>query len=110
MLLKRFKTVAWWGAVLQREGEQAWGVQLRNKPPHWNDSLRCWCLNFRGRVKLASVKNFQLISVADPTKAIAMQARAPLLFWQLATAPPLESAQGDEKMLLAPFEDAGGYY
>ena len=22
--------------------------------------LRCWCLNFRSRVKLASVKNFQL--------------------------------------------------
>eukprot|EP00887_Chlorella_sp_A99_P004980 scaffold4.g4980.t1 len=34
-------------------------VVLHNKAPHWNDGLRCWCLNFRGRVKLASVKNFQ---------------------------------------------------
>lgn len=49
------------------------GVELQNKPPHWNDTLRCWCLNFRGRVKLASVKNFQLIKAEDPNKAIVMQ-------------------------------------
>ena len=34
---------------------------LHNKPPHWNAGLNCWCLNFHGRVKLASVKNFQLV-------------------------------------------------
>lgn len=50
------------------------GMELRNKPPHWNESLRCWCLNFRGRVKLASVKNFQLIASNDPSKTIVMQA------------------------------------
>lgn len=49
------------------------GIELRNKPPHWNDTLRCWCLNFRGRVKLASVKNFQLIKADDPSKTIVMQ-------------------------------------
>ena len=49
------------------------GVELQNKAPHWNDTLRCWCLNFRGRVKLASVKNFQLIKAEDPSKAIVMQ-------------------------------------
>ena len=53
------------------------GVELRNKPPHWNESLRCWCLNFRGRVKLASVKNFQLIASTDPSKTIVMQACFP---------------------------------
>lgn len=51
-------------------------MELLNKPPHWNESLHCWCLNFRGRVKLASVKNFQLIAAGDPEKAIVMQARA----------------------------------
>ena len=51
------------------------GLELRNKAPHWNDTLRCWCLNFRGRVKLASVKNFQLIKADDPSKAIVMQVR-----------------------------------
>lgn len=40
-------------------------LQLRNKHPHWNDDLHCWCLNFRGRVKLASVKNFQLVQDVD---------------------------------------------
>jgi len=34
---------------------------LHNKHPHWNEGLHCWCLNFKGRVKLASVKNFQLV-------------------------------------------------
>lgn len=39
---------------------------LRNKAPRWHEQLQCWCLNFRGRVTVASVKNFQLI--ASPTQ------------------------------------------
>jgi tubby and related proteins len=35
---------------------------LRNKAPRWHEQLQCWCLNFRGRVTVASVKNFQLIA------------------------------------------------
>ena len=41
-------------------------MELRNKPPHWTESLRCWCL--------ASVKNLQLIASSDQTKTIVMQA------------------------------------
>ncbi|KAJ3677906.1 hypothetical protein LUZ60_001709 [Juncus effusus] len=37
---------------------------LKNKPPRWHEQLQCWCLNFRGRVTIASVKNFQLIAGA----------------------------------------------
>ncbi|KAM0907217.1 hypothetical protein ACQ4PT_016264 [Festuca glaucescens] len=37
---------------------------LRNKPPRWHEQLQCWCLNFRGRVTIASVKNFQLIAAS----------------------------------------------
>lgn len=33
---------------------------LRNKSPRWHEQLQCWCLNFHGRVTIASVKNFQL--------------------------------------------------
>ncbi|KAF8712576.1 hypothetical protein HU200_028329 [Digitaria exilis] len=33
---------------------------LRNKEPRWHEQLQCWCLNFRGRVTVASVKNFQV--------------------------------------------------
>ncbi|BDA50150.1 Tubby-like F-box protein 9 [Coccomyxa sp. Obi] len=61
------------GFSRNEEWEGREGMQLRNKPPHWNDNLRCWCLNFRGRVKLASVKNFQLILSSDPSKSIVMQ-------------------------------------
>ena len=47
-------------------------MTMVNKAPHWNEQLRCWCLNFKGRVKLASVKNFQLVS-EDDTQQIVMQ-------------------------------------
>ncbi|KAJ0615283.1 putative transcription factor TUBBY family [Helianthus annuus] len=33
---------------------------LRSKEPRWHEELQCWCLNFKGRVTTASVKNFQL--------------------------------------------------
>ncbi|XP_043721654.1 tubby-like F-box protein 3 isoform X2 [Telopea speciosissima] len=44
---------------------------LKNKAPRWHEQLQCWCLNFRGRVTVASVKNFQL--VASPEDGIAGQ-------------------------------------
>ena len=39
---------------------------LRNKTPRWHEQLQCWCLNFKGRVTVASVKNFQL--AVDPSR------------------------------------------
>jgi hypothetical protein len=42
---------------------------LRNKSPRWHEQLQCWCLNFRGRVTVASVKNFQLIAAPPPLAA-----------------------------------------
>ncbi|KAG7031066.1 Tubby-like F-box protein 7 [Cucurbita argyrosperma subsp. argyrosperma] len=38
---------------------------LRNKAPRWHEHLQCWCLNFHGRVTVASVKNFQLVAAVD---------------------------------------------
>ncbi|XP_050203807.1 tubby-like F-box protein 3 isoform X2 [Mercurialis annua] len=38
---------------------------LRNKAPRWHEQLQCWCLNFNGRVTVASVKNFQLVASVD---------------------------------------------
>jgi len=37
-------------------------VALKNKSPRWHEQLQCWCLNFHGRVTVASVKNFQLVA------------------------------------------------
>ncbi|XP_062184316.1 tubby-like F-box protein 7 [Phragmites australis] len=51
---------------------------LRNKAPRWHEQLQCWCLNFRGRVTVASVKNFQLIASApQPASAGASVASQP---------------------------------
>eukprot|EP00252_Welwitschia_mirabilis_P000644 TRINITY_DN10622_c0_g1_i1.p1 TRINITY_DN10622_c0_g1~~TRINITY_DN10622_c0_g1_i1.p1 ORF type:complete len:405 (+),score=54.05 TRINITY_DN10622_c0_g1_i1:442-1656(+) len=41
---------------------------LKNKAPRWHDQLQCWCLNFHGRVTVASVKNFQLVAAIDPSR------------------------------------------
>ncbi|KAL3630276.1 Tubby-like F-box protein 5 [Castilleja foliolosa] len=42
---------------------------LNNKAPRWHEQLQCWCLNFKGRVTVASVKNFQLVAggAVDPS-------------------------------------------
>ncbi|KAL8166073.1 hypothetical protein V2J09_007572, partial [Rumex salicifolius] len=37
-------------------------LTLKNKVPRWHEQLQCWCLNFKGRVTVASVKNFQLVA------------------------------------------------
>lgn len=41
---------------------------LRNKAPRWHEHLQCWCLNFHGRVTVASVKNFQLVATLDESQ------------------------------------------
>lgn len=40
-------------------------VTLVNKQPKWNDAVGAYVLNFNGRVTMASVKNFQLVSPED---------------------------------------------
>nr|GMC98716.1 tubby-like F-box protein 5 [Ipomoea batatas] len=42
-------------------------LALKNKAPRWHEQLQCWCLNFKGRVTVASVKNFQLVAAVDPS-------------------------------------------
>ncbi|XP_075517020.1 tubby-like F-box protein 5 isoform X2 [Primulina tabacum] len=43
---------------------------LRNKTPRWHEQLQCWCLNFRGRVTVASVKNFQLVAAVESSQNV----------------------------------------
>ncbi|KAL6978436.1 Tubby-related protein 3 [Sarracenia purpurea var. burkii] len=42
---------------------------LKNKAPRWHEQLQCWCLNFNGRVTVASVKNFQLVASTEAASA-----------------------------------------
>ncbi|KAI9088621.1 hypothetical protein K1719_029735 [Acacia pycnantha] len=44
---------------------------LNNKAPRWHEQLQCWCLNFKGRVTVASVKNFQLVAAAEPQQNVS---------------------------------------
>lgn len=46
---------------------------LRNKAPRWHEQLQCWCLNFKGRVTVASVKNFQLVAAMNPSEIIPVE-------------------------------------
>ncbi|KAL6215871.1 hypothetical protein ACLB2K_015297 [Fragaria x ananassa] len=46
---------------------------LKNKAPRWHEQLQCWCLNFRGRVTVASVKNFQLVATAEPSQNVSAE-------------------------------------
>jgi tubby-related protein 1 len=63
-----------WENSLKSKYRKSMGTTvLRNKAPRWHEHLQCWCLNFHGRVTVASVKNFQLAAAAaaadpnDPT-------------------------------------------
>eukprot|EP00727_Mastigamoeba_balamuthi_P000652 m51a1_g10584 putative tubby protein homolog isoform x2 (237) ;mRNA; f:49934-50841 len=53
-LIERFKA-----------GRNQYVVQLHNKAPVWDDELQAYMLNFHKRVKLPSVKNFQVVSASD---------------------------------------------
>ncbi|KAJ4849616.1 hypothetical protein Tsubulata_048292 [Turnera subulata] len=46
---------------------------LKNKAPRWHEQLQCWCLNFRGRVTVASVKNFQLVAAVEPSQNVSAE-------------------------------------
>lgn len=46
---------------------------LKNKAPRWHEQLQCWCLNFRGRVTVASVKNFQLVAAVESSHNVAVE-------------------------------------
>jgi len=82
----------------QRIGDMALGdndeckerpLVLRNKAPRWHEQLQCWCLNFRGRVTVASVKNFQLVAATQPAAGAPTPSQA-------VPAPPPEH----EKVIL----------
>lgn len=46
---------------------------LKNKAPRWHEQLQCWCLNFKGRVTVASVKNFQLSAAVEPSHNVSAE-------------------------------------
>ena len=76
---------------------------LRTREPKWNEQLEAWTMDFKGRVKKASKKNFQLISTTDvegDDDAASDEDRVLMLFgkvsrdrFSLDFAPPLSVVQ-----------------
>ncbi|CAI9115154.1 OLC1v1015991C1 [Oldenlandia corymbosa var. corymbosa] len=48
-----------------KEGGGKVPVVLKNKAPRWREESQAWCLDFKGRVLVASAKNFQLLEAVD---------------------------------------------
>ncbi|KAL6545775.1 Tubby-like F-box protein 8 [Orobanche gracilis] len=67
----RFSNIAHGVSSEDNDSGKSRPLVLKNKAPRWHEQLQCWCLNFRGRVTVASVKNFQLIASAQPQPAAA---------------------------------------
>jgi hypothetical protein len=48
--------------ILTSSMQPPFGIEtFQNRFPHWNEEMGAFCLNFGGRVRLASVKNFQIM-------------------------------------------------
>ncbi|CAI9754419.1 unnamed protein product [Fraxinus pennsylvanica] len=85
-------TSARFSDIIGTHGEEDDGKErplvLKNKQPRWHEQLQCWSLNFRGRVTVASVKNFQLVATTQPA------AVAPI---------PSQPAQSDQDKIILQF-------
>ena len=46
--------------------------RLQTRKPIWSDDLEAWTMDFHGRVKLASKKNFLLVSETAPTEVLML--------------------------------------
>ncbi|KAK2404395.1 tubby F-box protein [Trifolium repens] len=86
------------GASNEDEEGKERPLVLKNKSPRWHEQLQCWCLNFRGRVTVASVKNFQLIAATQPA-AVAPHATA--------GPAPSQPGQSDHDKIILQFGKVG---
>ncbi|KAL6209334.1 hypothetical protein ACLB2K_020276 [Fragaria x ananassa] len=85
----RFSDIVGGSSRFEEEGKER-PLVLRNKAPRWHEQLQCWCLNFRGRVTVASVKNFQLIAATTQSAAGA----------PTPSQPPQPAPSDHEKIIL----------
>nr|ACU18200.1 unknown [Glycine max] len=81
------------GTGIEDEEGKVRPLVLKNKSPRWHEQLQCWCLNFRGRVTVASVKNFQLIA-STPPAAVAPTGTGP------TPSQPTQSSSDPDKIIL----------
>ena len=80
------------------------GTVLENKLPRWHELLQCWCLDFGGRVKCASVKNFQLVSRDDQEEIILQFGKVEPDVFTMDFRPKVLSAQQAFMICLSSFD------
>jgi tubby-related protein 1 len=66
---------------------------LINKPPKWNEDVAAYVLNFGGRVTMASVKNFQLVTPEDQEAVLLQFGRTGKDVFSMDLAWPLSPLQ-----------------
>ncbi|XP_045813212.1 tubby-like F-box protein 8 [Trifolium pratense] len=86
------------GASNEDEEGKERPLVLKNKSPRWHEQLQCWCLNFRGRVTVASVKNFQLIAATQPAPGAPHATAGPA---------PSQPGQSDHDKIILQFGKVG---
>ncbi|CAJ2629865.1 unnamed protein product [Trifolium pratense] len=86
------------GASNEDEEGKERPLVLKNKSPRWHEQLQCWCLNFRGRVTVASVKNFQLIAATLPAPGAPHATAGPA---------PSQPGQSDHDKIILQFGKVG---
>ena len=88
----------------ESESQKTPELVLENKLPRWHELLQCWCLDFGGRVKCASVKNFQLVSKDDPEEIILQFGKVDCDVFTMDFKPKLLSAQQAFMICLSTFD------
>jgi len=64
-------------------------VVLETKKPRWNPKMEAWTMDFKGRAKLASKKNFQLVDVEEEERLLMLFGKMTKNRWCLDYSPPM---------------------
>ena len=62
---------------------------LNTKKPKWNPKMEAWTMDFKGRAKLASKKNFILIDEDIEDRVLMLFGKVTKNRWSLDYAPPM---------------------
>jgi len=78
-------------AYTEKKGKGTDFVVLNTKKPKWNPKMEAWTMDFKGRAKLASKKNFILTDpdVEDGERVLMLFGKVTKNRWSLDYAPPL---------------------
>ena len=64
-------------------------IVLETKKPRWNPKMDAWTMDFKGRAKLASKKNFQLVDIEDQDRILMLFGKMTKNRWCLDYSPPM---------------------